>query len=93
MQLTLGHLIDKMLCSERLEVTVHDDEDFGFTAKDSQSGELYGTKIGYPIQQFTPNGLAGSKGKGKYRPGLIMIRVFKVNKHCQRGTSTGRATK
>ena len=33
--------VDKILCSERLEVTILNEEDFAYQAKDSKSGAYY----------------------------------------------------
>ena len=79
----LRKLIDKTLCSERTEVTVLEDEDFGHQVLDSQTKDFYGTKVGYPILEFTPTGTAESKGRDKHRCGLIMAQAFKLKKHRQ----------
>ena len=83
-EVSLESITDKTLCSDVLKVTVHAQEDFAYQVKDTKSGALYGTKIGHPILEFTPMGLAESKGKDKYRHGLVITRVFKLTKHNQR---------
>ena len=49
---TLADIVDKTLCSERLEVTMIEQEDFAFQIKGSESGSFFGTKVGYPILSF-----------------------------------------
>ena len=83
-EINLEKLVDKTLCTEKTEVNLLDEEDFGFQVRDSITKEYYGTKKGYPILEFTPTGLAVSKGKDKYRAGLVMTRVFKLKKHLQK---------
>ena len=90
-QYSLRWVIDKLLCSERLEVTLLKEEDFAYKAKDSISGAYYGTKRGYPILEFTPTGLPESRGRDKHKAGCVVSRVFKLARHKKR-TMSGRQT-
>ena len=89
---TLNDIIDKTLCSERLQVRILEQKDFEFQMKESKSGSFFGTKMGYTILEFSPTGLGESRGKGKHRPGMIFSRVFKLKKHFQRLEGGGRET-
>ena len=92
-EINLEKLVDKTLCTERTEVTLLDEEDFGYQVRDSITKEYYGTKTGYSILEFTPSGLAESKGRDKHRAGLVMSRVFRLKKHKQkRDDGCGRET-
>ena len=88
----LQEIIDQTFCSDRLEVSMNEEEDFGFSTKDRELGCFFGTKVGYPIFEFTPVGLPESRGKDKHRPGIIMSRVFKLKKHRQQGEGKSRPT-
>ena len=79
----LEWFVNKMICTERLEVCILEDEDFAYQTKDPKHGDFDGTKEGHPILQFTPTGLPESKGKNKHRPGLIISRAFRLKKHRQ----------
>ena len=50
----LKKIIDKTLCTGGTKVSVLEDEDFGFQFRDSQTKDLYGTKVGHPILIFFP---------------------------------------
>ena len=60
-----------------------EEHNFGYQVKDSEDGDYYGTKEGYPILEFTPCNLKESKGAERSRAGLIIARVFKLKKHRQ----------
>ena len=88
----IDHIANKTLCSERMEVRMLEEQNFGYQAKDSSRGCYYGTKEGYPILEFNPNDLAESRGKEKHRAGLIITRVFGLKKHRQRAEENKRET-
>ena len=76
----LPWLVNKTICHERMEVSFLEEEDCAYQVKDPNNGDFYGTKVGNSILQFTPTGLAESRGREKHRPGLILSRVFKLKK-------------
>ena len=82
-EITLEYVANQITCRERMKATICREEDFGFLVKDSTSKNYYGTKVGYPILEFSPAGATKSKGKEKHRPGLIISRAFKIRKHRQ----------
>ena len=83
-ELAFAKLIDKTLCSKRFEVAMLDEIDFEYQARDSSTDDFYGTKVGHQILEFTPPGIAESRGRVKHRPSLVMARVLKLKKHRQR---------
>ena len=76
-EISLEAMCDKLICSERHEVTEHEQENFAFQVKDTELNVFYGTKAGYAILELSPSGLPESRGKEKHRPGIILSRVFK----------------
>lgn len=82
-EISLEAMCDKLICSERHEVTEHEQENFAFQVKDTELNVFYGTKAGYAILELSPSGLPESRGKEKHRPGIILSRVFKLKKHRQ----------
>ena len=83
---------DKIVCSDRLQVTVHKRKNFAFQIKHVRSSALYGTKVGYPILQLSPATQPISKGKERHRLEMIISRVFKMIKHRKQGVGMARLT-
>ena len=88
----LDYIATKTLCLERMEVRMLEEQNFGYQVRDSDTGDYYGTKEGYPIFEFTPFNLAESKGTEKHRAGRILARAFKLKKHRQWGENKRRET-
>ena len=88
----LKSIVEKILCNEVLEVTLLDEEDFGYQVKDKETNSYFGSRCGYQIFKFFPSKLEESKGKSKFRPSLIISRVFLLKKHQQRNEDGWRTT-
>ena len=54
-QFGLEYIVNEILCTERMEVRMLQEENFGHQVKDSDNGCYYGTKEGYPILDLTPS--------------------------------------
>ena len=78
---SLDYIAGKILCGEKIAATLLAEENFGYQVKDWVKGDYYGTKVGYPILEFTPAGVHESRGKERRKPGLIISRVFKLGRH------------
>ena len=85
----LTWFVNQAICAERVEVCMLKEEGVAFLVMDPMYKDYYGTKVGHPILQFTPPGVAESRGREKYRPGLTISRVFKLKKHRRWGDGDG----
>ena len=93
--INLEAIIDKTLCSDRLLVKVLKQMDFAYRIHEPKSEKLsvsWGTKVGWPILEISPDALPESKGRDKHRPVIIMSRVFAMEKHRTRGKAEHRQT-
>ena len=70
--------MSKLVCSEMMKVSVTSDDNFLHVCKDSISGDMYGTKEGWPAFELTPTDINESRGTEKFKPGIIVARVFRI---------------
>ena len=71
-------IVSKLVCSEMMKVSVTSDDNFLHVCKDSISGDMYGTKEGWPAFELTPTDINESRGTEKFKPGIIVARVFRI---------------
>ena len=73
-------IMTKLVCSETMKLSVLSNDNFSHISKDSISGHIYGSKQGWPALELTPTAIKESRGTQKHKPGIVVVRVFKVKR-------------
>ena len=78
--IVIKDIMNKLVCQEMMKVTAMSDTNFAYICKDSISGDMYGTKEGWPVFELTPADIKESKGTQKHKPGIVVARVFRIKR-------------